>query len=478
MSFTLYTQTPAFAPELFDMLRLFLGAGEYRLSEIPQADAVHTLMDDGSLYRCRCVFRGQNAERSLEKQAGSPLEVKRAVKRLCRQTLYDVLKAATALHPPWGSLTGIRPTRLFYEQLALGASAEEAERALCGLFDLHTHKAQLLGRIVAAQSELLPPSPQHADVYIGIPFCRGRCSYCSFPGGDIGNGALVAPYLNALENEMQKTRRLMDAAGLKLRALYIGGGTPTSPDDAAFDRLMDMTGRFFPNPVEWTVEAGRPDTLNDHKLNAMRAAGAKRISINPQTFHDATLQRIGRRHTAAQVVTAYESALRHGLDHINMDLIAGLPGETAEDFERSVACALSLRPASLTVHTLAIKRGAALHEAGHIQTDDASVAAMTAHARAAADAQGMQPYYLYRQKYMAGNQENTGYAFPGHSCLYNVDMMEETTNIFGIGSGAMSKRILGKESRILRAPNVLNIEAYIRRVDEMVTRKKRLFLGD
>ena len=257
----------------------------------------------------------------------------------------------------------------------------------------------------------------------------------------------------------------------------MGGGTPTALTAIQMDGLLREANRLFPGAREWTVEAGRPDTIDRDKLRALQSNGVTRISVNPQTFSDETLRVIGRAHTAAQTVEAYELARSMGFHHINMDLIAALPGETEEDFFRSLARTIELQPESVTVHTLAIKRSSRLHEKGYAQADAEAAARMVDGARRALHEAGYAPYYLYRQKYMAGNLENVGYAKPGCACLYNIDNMEETTRILAHGAGAITKWLFPRERRIERAPNVRNIEQYIGRVDEMAARKRALILS-
>ncbi|MDD6050334.1 MAG: coproporphyrinogen dehydrogenase HemZ, partial [Clostridiales bacterium] len=256
---------------------------------------------------------------------------------------------------------------------------------------------------------------------------------------------------------------------------YVGGGTPTSLNEAQLTRLLQQMMRCYPGAMEYTVEAGRPDTITPGKLAAIQAAGVGRISINPQTMNDDTLCIIGRAHTARQVVDAYAMARAAGIHHINMDVIAGLPGETVADFAHTMDEALRLAPESLTVHTLAIKRSTRLHFENYRFPDGMEATQMVELGLQTARKLGMQPYYLYRQKNMAGNQENIGYAIPGHGCQYNVDIMEETTHILAMGTGGISKRVYEDEGHIGRAPNVTNIEHYISRVDEMVERKRALF---
>jgi len=255
----------------------------------------------------------------------------------------------------------------------------------------------------------------------------------------------------------------------------VGGGTPTALPDDDFRRLLDLVRECFPGAMEYTVEAGRPDTLSREKLVAIRDACVSRISINPQTMNDRTLEIIGRAHTSRQILEAFALAREEGIRHINMDVIAGLPGETETDFERTMEKILPLRPESLTVHTLALKRSSRMSLENAPLPDGEMAARMVRRGRDAAYRLGMEPYYLYRQKYMAGNLENTGYALPGHACLYNVDMMEETSHVLALGAGGISKRIWPEEGHITRAPNVGNILEYIPRVEEMLQRKRDLF---
>ncbi len=240
---------------------------------------------------------------------------------------------------------------------------------------------------------------------------------------------------------------------------------------------MEELALAFPGVGEWTVEAGRPDTLDKAKLAMLRRYPVTRISINPQTLQDGTLARIGRAHTAEQTVAAYAMAREAGFDHINMDLICALPGESEADFADTLDKAAALRPESLTIHTLAIKRASKLRTMDYEPCSPEAAQRMVDRGRDAAHAMGLAAYYLYRQKYMAGNLENVGYALPGHACRYNIDIMEETTSILALGAGAISKRVFSGEGRIERAPNVSNLDHYLARVDEMVARKQRIFLA-
>ena len=467
-------------PELRVLTRLF-GFPESVWDE-PEKFVPVTDEQDG-LFRIAFESEGHRAERA----AAAPddpderirtLHRRRAARRLCKQTLYDLLREMTGIRPPWGSLTGVRPTHLMLEALKEGLSPEEAVSRLVSEFDVAPDRAALLAEIAGIQGKLPPPGDGWMDVYIGIPFCTTRCAYCSFSSGEIGDGSLVKPYMDALAREMRACAEILQESGRRLRALYVGGGTPTALPQEAFERLMAETVSCFPGAAEYTVEAGRPDTLTRAKLRAIRNAGIGRISINPQTMNDRTLEIIGRAHTAQQVRDAYALAREESIPHINMDVIAGLPGENENDFAHTMDEAGKLKPESLTVHTLAIKRSSRMSLENHPLPDGDMTARMVEAGRMTARSLGMAPYYLYKQKYMAGNLENTGYALPGHACLYNVDIMEETSHILAMGAGGISKRIFPEEGHIERAPNVSNIHDYLTRTDEMISRKQALFLNN
>lgn len=464
-------------PELRVLTRLF-GFPESVWDE-PKKFVPVTAERDG-LFIIRFEADGRCAERTVSAPEDADERVRtlhrrRAARRLCKQTLYDLLREITGVQPPWGSLTGVRPTHLMLEALAEGLTPEDAIRRLVTDFDVSPSRAALLAEIAAEQQKLPAPGDSWMDVYIGIPFCTTRCAYCSFSSGEIGDGSLVGPYMTALIREMRACAEILKESGRTLRALYVGGGTPTALPQDAFEQLLTETLSCFPGAMEYTVEAGRPDTLTRAKLRAIRQAGISRISINPQTMNDRTLEIIGRAHTAQQVRDAYSLAREEAIPHINMDVIAGLPGENEADFARTLEEARKLHPESFTVHTLAIKRSSRMSLEKHPLPDGEMTARMVDAGRETARAMGMVPYYLYKQKQMAGNLENTGYALPGHACLYNVDIMEETSHILAMGAGGISKRIWPEEGHITRAPNVSNILEYISRTDEMITRKRELF---
>ena len=479
MIIRIVTPLTAFENDIADVVRLFYGEGAATVSDGPCDGLLvheHT-HEDGMWQEAFSLIIGDHrVEQSLRGEACpvGGLEEKRQLKRLVKRCCYQLLKRHTGRTPAWGSLTGIRPTRLYYQQLEAGKNREQARAALAELFDLSDEKLNLLDEIITAQEGLVKRPQNACDLYIGIPFCTTRCSYCSFSSGEIGNGRLVEPYLEALFREIDQCSDMAREYGLDIRVGYIGGGTPSSLSTPQLDRLLTHIEKRFGTLDEFTVEAGRPDTLDRDKLAMMHAHPVTRISINPQTMNDDTLVRIGRAHTAQQTVEAYHLAREIGFSDINMDVIAALPGEDLSRFARTLDIIRALAPDSLTVHTLAIKRSSKLHEQRY-QQSVSDTADMVSLGRSVAHDMGMRAYYLYRQKYMSENLENVGYARPDRICLYNIDNMEETTSVLALGAGGISKCVMRQQEKILRAPNIANIELYIQRVDEMVARKREAF---
>ena len=480
------TRTPEFISDIGDMLRLFLGDVQIvEAASGEEADYEHEIFErDG-----RIADRWSHGDMAREIEQpipnGTPVELRRARKRQVKMALYELLKEMTGMRLPWGALTGIRPTRLLYEALDAGLDMDAARAHVMREFDVSADRAGLLCEIAEMQRGVRTPEEGSFDLYIGIPFCKTRCSYCSFSSGEIGrNKKLVAPYTEALLREIELSAQLMREAGLHVRAAYMGGGTPTAIPCGDLERILAAAREAFPGAVEWTVEAGRPDTIDREKLAMLKRMEIGRISVNPQTFCDETLARIGRSHSGEDTIRAYELARELGFDDVNMDLIAALPGETPEIFDATLEKVISLAPESVTVHSLAIKRSSKLHEqlhvsgAGHTQVSAEGAGEMIAQARSRLTQAGWRPYYLYRQKYMAGNLENVGYAKPGKACLYNIGNMEETASVLALGAGAISKWLFARDLRIERAANVKNIEEYARRVDEMVQRKRDLILPE
>ena len=348
------------ASELRDVTRLFALPAEL-WEEEHQPHFHWRAWEADSAYHCDFALGERQRHRDVPVPVAADerttlLEEKRVLKRLCKQTLYDLCKDVTGITPPWGSLTGIRPTRLVYEAMEHGRTLDEACAQVGQEFDVSEEKLRLLHDTVAVQSTLPAPDDGAVDVYIGIPFCTTRCAYCTFLSGELGKGKLVEPYLAALFREMAAGAELLSTSGKKLRALYVGGGTPTALNPDQLRRMVHMALKLFPGAMEYTVEAGRPDTLTLEKLEILRDAGIRRISINPQTMNDKTLEVIGRRHTVRQVYDAYAMARQVGFHHVNMDVIAGLPGEDLDDFARTMAALVFRSPTCTPIDVNAANR--------------------------------------------------------------------------------------------------------------------------
>lgn len=470
------TPVPEFAKEVGDVISLFFGKAVYRVNQPPEGEDLvveHSESLEGDIRRCFVTLHGRfdGSAELEEKIQTDPLIEKRLHKRQVKRCVYLVLLQATKQSPPWGSLTGIRPTRLVYDELQHGATLPVALANVQQTFDVSDHKIELLKDIITVQQSLPVPTAKDTDVYVGIPFCVSRCYYCSFLSAEVGKGEWLAPYVDALLLEIESTIKLIQRKGLNVRAFYMGGGTPTALPLPLFRKVLHAAQPLIDLATEATIEAGRPDTLDKDKLLAIHDVGASRISINPQTMHDETLAMIGRNHTRKQTEYAYKLARDIGFKHINMDIIAGLPKEDEEHFAKTLTWSETLKPESLTIHTLSVKRSSVLHLKQDSLPRGELVSTMVDMGRAHAYKQGMQPYYLYRQKHQAGNLENVGYAQPGHACLYNIDTMEDICSVLAVGAGSITKRVWPGREKIVRAPNVKEIEHYINRVDEMVQRK-------
>lgn len=478
MTFGLAGPVPGFFKELADVVRIFFPDAR-ELREGGELQVAITEEASGSARQCLAQISGvfQASFRQAGERHPDPLVEKRLHKRQQKLAVYFALKAATGLIPPWGSLTGIRPTRLVYAEMERGISAGDAAARVMETFDLSPEKARLLADVVETQLGLRMAGERDMDIYIGIPFCETRCRYCSFISSRVGDGRLLPAYVEALAAEIRAACRMVAEQGFQVCAVYVGGGTPTALPARLLEEVLAAARPLMAGACEVTVEAGRPDSITEEKLRVISAHGATRISINPQTMHDETLRLIGRHHTRSQTETAYDLARGLGFQNINMDLIAGLPGEDAAMFARTLAWAGEIAPESLTVHTLSLKRSSDMYRCGESTPREPAAADMVRLAREAARGMGMRPYYLYRQKHMAGNLENVGYALPGRECLYNMDMMEDTGSVLALGAGGISKRVYENGACILRAPNVKDPEHYIARVDEMIKRKEELLAG-
>ena len=467
----LKTNAPELYNEISESIRAFIEADKIELIQEQAEIEVMRRFEGNSVY-ARAVYRGVSGESHEVLPMKDAAAQERAVKRCVKLAVYFSLKKYTGRQLPWGSLTGIRPTKLAREYGGTG----EVGPILLEKYDLPVEKGELLEEICRNQQEFYSPQENEIDVYIGIPFCRTRCTYCSFSSTDSTKGEkLMVPYVEALLREIEQTAAMLEEQKRQIRCLYIGGGTPTALTEELFEKMLRSACRVFRPQKEFTVEAGRPDTVTEHKLRVMKECGVSRISINPQSMNAQTLEKIGRSHSPEDIVRCFETARGIGFQTINADIIAGLPEETPEMFFSTLSQVLALKAENITVHTLALKRGSLMAERGLCGSDASFVQQMVEGAQQILRPRGYRPYYLYRQKYMTGNFENIGYALPGHTGIYNIDIMEETTDIAAIGCGAVSKRILPREGRIERAFNFKSIYEYIRRIDEVQARKTALF---
>ena len=427
-------------------------------------DGAVSSLHDGKIYRtatAKITLDGKTAT-AARRIPLTKADV-RLTRRILQQSYYLAAVQLLPEAPPWGALSGVRPTKLATKVLLEGGREQDADRMLRAVYFVTPERRRLCldaSRHTLEAARLL--APDDLSLYIGIPFCPTRCAYCSFVSESVERfGEFLPPFLDCLIREIEYTGALLKRSGWRIRSLYIGGGTPTTLSTPQMTRLLDAIGTHFDlsRSLEFTVEGGRPDTLDLAKLRAIRAGGATRISINPQTMSDSVLRAIGRRHTAAETVEAFRMAREAGFDDINMDLIAGLPGDTPTSFSETVRQVLALEPSNVTVHTLALKKGADLFQRRVTLPTREDVAQMLAASGRQLRAAALEPYYLYRQKYMSGSFENVGWTRPGGEGLYNIYIMEELHSILSLGAGGSTKMVGG--GLIRRAFNAKYPREYI-----------------
>ena len=459
------------APELFVQVRVI----RQEMAGLDNADCDRLI---------RIYFHRDSTDRwdEYEDEAQQMASGKKEARNVFKRMMYDMLKKLTGRELPWGTLTGVRPTKIVYTLLEDGKNDREIRDYLKKEYYVSEKKGDLAIKVASNEKRLLEKLDYNNgySLYAGIPFCPTTCLYCSSTSYPLAVWKdRVDTYVDAMLKELEFTSRLMKDK--KLDTFYMGGGTPTTLEPEQLDRVLSFFEEHFDTTglKEYTIEAGRPDSITRDKLLIMKKHGVDRISINPQTMNDDTLKLIGRHHTVEQIKEAFTLARECGFDNINMDLIIGLPGETREHIERTMREVALLAPDSLTVHSLAIKRAARLNifwekykDYAMVNTDD--IINMTADCAAA---MGMEPYYLYRQKNMAGNFENVGYSKPGREGIYNILIMEEKQTIMAVGAGASTKVVFPEENRIERVENVKDVTTYIENIDEMIDRKRRFFYG-
>ena len=443
--------------------------------EIPATNFVYTAIKNGEILVSANVNGNEkNAKTALENDIKEN-ERKMAV------LIYNILSSLTGICPKWGILTGIRPVKLVHSYHEKGLNDEEIKKELKEKMLVSDEKIDLMIRTAYEEKDVLSRSKEdNYSLYVSIPFCPTRCKYCSFVSHSIERTRKLVPqYLELLLNEIRETAKVAKNLKLNLLTIYIGGGTPTTLNAEQLKRLIDTIAENFDtkNVLEYTIEAGRPDTIDEEKLKVIKNSDVTRISINPQTLNDDVLKEIGRRHTTKQTIEAYNLARKVGIKNINMDLIAGLMGDSVESFKNTVDGVIKLGAENITVHTLSVKRAADLRDEGKKvhEENDANASPMVEYAQKTLLENGYEPYYLYRQKNMLESLENVGYAKKGYKGLYNVYIMDETHTILAVGAGATTKLKDHKTDKIERIFNFKFPYEYISRYDEILDRKGKIY---
>ena len=448
----LNTNSEYLRPEIMDVIRAF---------DCEEENFTHYFEYAGGKFFNSIEYMGEFYDFEDEGEVEDELIFKRLAKRYCKLAFYKVLSSSKG-PLVWGALTGIRPTKLAYMEAAEGRDFHDLFQKM----DVSKTKTELVGRILSVQ-ESVYNSAGGQDLFVSIPFCPTKCEYCSFITAPIGaTQSYLDAYINCLVREIEEVKPLL----CDLRSIYIGGGTPFVLSEehlkCVFEALKGL------NPKEYTVEAGRPDVFTEEKLQLCKDFGVTRICVNPQSFNDSTLEKIGRKHTATQTVEAYRLAQKYCFD-INLDLIAGLADETVSDFEKSLIKAIELNPANITVHTLSLKSGAKLKERVK-RLNIAGISDMVTLSDKLLTEAGYAPYYLYRQKYQAGGLENVGWCKDGKECIYNIDVMEEISDNIAVGANAISKKLFGGD-RIERPATPKDLPTYISKIDKIIEERNKLF---
>ena len=446
--------------ELLDIARLFKQRAE---------SIAHAFSYENGVFYNAFVIDGERFSFEDSGQVRDELEFKRLERRFAKLRLYEILSEKYGEEMPWGALTGIRPTKLAYGELAAGRDF----RPLFQKMRVEEENISIIERILKAQEGIYMKGDGNTDLFVSIPFCPTKCAYCSFITAPIDKTRQFLPaYLDALVKELSA---IPESVG-NLRSVYIGGGTPfaLSKEDleVVVKGIAPIYEKYTPRR-EYTVEAGRPDVFTEEKLQLLKDYGVTRICINPQSFSDETLRKIGRRHTEADIYNAFEMSEKYGFD-VNVDLIAGLTDETPETFRQSVEKAVATGAENITVHCLSLKAGAKLkEETSYLEND--FISTMVASSREILSVNGYLPYYMYRQKYQVGNNENVGWTKPNKACVYNVDIMEETSNNLAVGANAVSKRVFTEQGLITRHATQKDLRTYIENVDVNIEKRREFF---
>ena len=441
--------------ELMDVVRLF----KNRPNELQ-----HTYRYEGGVFYNDFLVDGQAFFFKDEGQVCDELEFKRLERRFAKLALYEILSDKYGEQMPWGALTGIRPTKLAYTEQEKGGDF----RKLFQRMRVSEENTELVAKILKAQEGIYEKKDENVDLFVSIPFCPTKCAYCSFVTAPIDKTRQFLPdYLSALEREIEESKPLIRS----LRSIYVGGGTPFALSVEELDRVLKPLQSLA--GVEYTVEAGRPDVFSKEKLALLKERGVTRICINPQTFSEDTLRAIGRKHTVADVYRAFEMIDGFGFD-VNVDLIAGLEGETVESFASGVEKAVATGAENITVHCLSLKAGAKLKEENSYLEND-GISDMISASRQILSKSGYEPYYMYRQKYQVGNNENVGWTKPKKACVYNIDIMEEITDNLALGANAVSKKVCFDDGRIERFASQKDLKTYLEKLDEILQKRAIFF---
>ena len=450
----------------------------------PTDNCIEVSLSRGGTYltaTCRILENGHafggRAAASVSLLTDALLE-ERYGQRIIRTAMYRAFLASGRKKPAWGSLTGVRPGKIFRGFTAGGMDEEAAVKHFISEYDVSPERAELC-RITARETDRVDNMLTDNDIclYIGIPFCPTRCAYCSFVSQSVEKSIkLISPFFDALMREIEATAAEVNSLGLRVVSIYMGGGTPTTLSAAQLDALCKKLEECFDlsKLTEYTVEAGRPDTITEDKLTTLKKHGIGRISVNPQTMQDNVLQTIGRKHTAADIIMALEKVRKVGGFAVNMDLIAGLPADTEETFRNTIDTVIALAPENITVHTLSLKKGSGIMLNGTPLPSAAEVAGMLDYAGEKLSAAGYSPYYLYRQKYMSGGFENVGWTKDGYVNVYNICIMEELCSIIAMGGGGSTKLIRRDGGRNLRLTDPKYPLEYIQQIGDICSKKAEI----
>ncbi|MEA4816694.1 MAG: coproporphyrinogen dehydrogenase HemZ [Lachnospiraceae bacterium] len=465
----------SFDNEVQTMVQVFYPNTNYILTDKPSDNGITVLsrVEDQHAY----AFIYNKGVLVIERKSEMSEKNIKETKRCIKLSIYNALKDITGIKPPWGILTGIRPTKIINSFFDEGKDGEYALSYMTEKYLVDTDKALLALEVAKAERDILKNNTgKDMNIYIGIPFCPTRCLYCSFTSYPFDKySKKIDTYIDCVLKELKLV--LQYSKGRVLKTVYIGGGTPTSLSPSGLWRIISfLKDNFdFSNVSEFTVEGGRPDTLDPEKLSCLKKGGVSRLSINPQTMNERTLLKIGRKHSPQEIINAFHMAREAGFDNINADIILGLPDEEPKDVLYTLEEIKKLSPENLTVHTLAVKRASKLKENfdEYKLSNPASMEEMLDMSVKAAYSMGMSPYYMYRQKNMIGSFENVGYSKPGCFGIYNVQIMEERQDVIAVGAGAISKTVDLKTGRIDRIFNVKSVDDYMFRIEEMLERKRK-----